>query len=1374
MSRIEFNINIIIYRIEFGRRESGLDRSRRVWLLLAVAILSACLGARASAIDQVGWAPGQILVRFAAGAAKNSSGQNDLAQRYGLVASAPLFGSAARGRAKGATPGQLERWYRLRFEGGRDPRHMARVYAGLPEVEWAQANFLRRPVGVPSDSLYGQQDNLRLIGWDAVTLPQADQVVLAIIDSGVDYRHPELAAQIWVNRAEDGGLPGVDDDGNGYIDDIIGWDFTDAPDLPGLGDFLQRDNDPADESGHGTHVAGIAAAIVDNGRGIAGVAPGVRLMPLRAGFNLPGGGFLEDDDIAAAIVYAVDNGADIINMSWGDVQFAPLIRDVVRYAQQAGCVLVAAAGNQGDDEVFYPARLAHPIAVGAADEAGRPLSFSNRGASIELTAPGQRILSLEPGGGYRLLSGTSMAAPHVAGLATLILGRNPHFSPQQVRAALGWSALDNGTPGWDPSGGAGLLQAGALLLDRPPVLELAAPAPETVARDSLRVEIAVEGGPFEDYELAWGQGVAPNQWHSLVSGSGPGPGRVEVWWQLGGLEPGAYQLRLRGRWQGLSWERRRAVEVQEGAPQVSDWRLIRGLQGAAWGHWAAWRTRDPAVAQVRIFAPEQEKPLYVVETPAPAVVQRLALPADLLPGSYLVELVARRGGVQAIPAKLELVVQETRIRDWSFDLVGRLPDGYLLPWVTDFNADGNGEVVQMTYGRGLYGSAQFYSFPQRLVHASARLFIPWNVHDLDGDGLTELMAVDARRVRLLEVTQTGAFPSRVAWEKQDVWGGEVADWDADGRLSMALRSASSNSFQVVENSGDDGFTERALLPNPTAGFNELGERQVVGDLDGDSRLELLSGDADGDLFVYEAAGDNTFRLAWSKEDSRPHRDGRLVGGGADYDGDGRMEFATGTLFQDPLAPQRSYWTLQVYRGSGELQWQVEVDGGQAEGNGLAAADLDGDGRPELIAVLVPQLYIFAARGNSFEPVWQTRVRSTHRPAAGDVDGDGRFELAFNNRDAQVEVVRWRSPLEGPPSPQGLMAYPRDEQGITLEWRGVAGATYRVYRDGEVVATDLVTNHFRQDGLEAGRDYRYQVSVLAAGGEGPLAAAAPVRPASLPLPAAVNQLGPNQLAVAFSAPLNPVLLQAFRFHLEPRIGQPTSVLLDRGGQRLVLGFAVGLPDSGQYRLQARGLQSAAGAPLPFIDYPFGLVPQTVPTRLLEAQVVSATRIRLSFNRPVASIDGAVFSFAEAAIRLQRAAVELGGEVVLELDPTTPLLALGRRYRLDMSGMVDGRGKSFAAAVGLSYAAADLSDVRVFPNPFRPRQSPLTFGGLPLGAQVYIYDAGGGLIGALVEEDGDGGVQWDGRNDDGRWVGGGVYLYRVVAGQEGRTGKFALVP
>jgi subtilisin family serine protease len=391
-------------------------------LLLAVAGLST---AGSGGADSVRWAPAEILVRWAPGRAKVSRAGlravEVLQARYQLVEEGPLLPVRSRGRAKAPGGSGLERWSRLRFRTAEDPRTIAGEYASLELVEEAQPNYLRRPAWTPRDSLFPQQWSLTALGWQEAGPFDAQPVVVGVIDSGVDYDHPDIARQVWRNQPEVEGRPQVDDDGNGYVDDEVGWDFADAPGFPGDGDFLQPDADPQDESGHGTHVAGTIAAVTDNGKGIAAVAPQARVMVLRAGFNLGGGAYLEDDDIAAAMVYAADNGARVLNLSFGDPQFSPLLQDAARYARQAGCVLVGASGNEGQSPVVYPAGFAEAIAVGATGPDGQVLAFSSWGNALDLVAPGYEILSLAPGGGYARRSGTSMAAAHVSGLAALIL-----------------------------------------------------------------------------------------------------------------------------------------------------------------------------------------------------------------------------------------------------------------------------------------------------------------------------------------------------------------------------------------------------------------------------------------------------------------------------------------------------------------------------------------------------------------------------------------------------------------------------------------------------------------------------------------------------------------------------------------------------------------------------------------------------------------------------------------------------------------------------------------------------------------------------------------------------------------------------------------
>ncbi len=256
-------------------------------------------------------------------------------------------------------------------------------------------------------------------------------VVVAVVDAGVDFSHPDLTHARWINPSEDCSGPsnGVDDDNNGFVDDCGGWDFGDEDATP----FDGRNDE------HGTHVAGIIAAKADNGVGIAGIAPDVEIMDLKVN---DASGVISTSSIARAIRYATDNGADVVNLSLGTLPGATLesvavLGDAVQYANTNGVLLVAAAGNSGislDNSAVYPASFGTPnlLVVGASTSADRRAPFSNTGTDVDLFAPGDLILSTVPGGDVVFMSGTSQASPIVAATAALLLEGNGDLSPSAV------------------------------------------------------------------------------------------------------------------------------------------------------------------------------------------------------------------------------------------------------------------------------------------------------------------------------------------------------------------------------------------------------------------------------------------------------------------------------------------------------------------------------------------------------------------------------------------------------------------------------------------------------------------------------------------------------------------------------------------------------------------------------------------------------------------------------------------------------------------------------------------------------------------------------------------------------------------------------
>lgn len=311
-------------------------------------------------------------------------------------------------------------------------------------VELVEPNYIYRINRTPNDPDYGLLWGLRNLGeldskgsrglrgvdlnaelaWDTTT--GSKDVVVAIIDTGIDFSIPDLKNNAWVNKAEAKGTRGVDDDQNGYVDDINGYDFA------------SNDSDPTDDHGHGSHCAGTIGAEGNDGRGLVGVNWNVSLMAIKF-MDAKGGGSLSA--AVKSIDYARKMGAKILNNSWGGGAYSEILKQVIDETRLADQVFIAASGNESantDRTPVYPASYGvdNIISVAAIDNRGELAYFSNYGfKSVHLAAPGVNILSTVPGG-TDTHSGTSMAAPHVSGVAALLVAENPNQTYSQIKQRL--------------------------------------------------------------------------------------------------------------------------------------------------------------------------------------------------------------------------------------------------------------------------------------------------------------------------------------------------------------------------------------------------------------------------------------------------------------------------------------------------------------------------------------------------------------------------------------------------------------------------------------------------------------------------------------------------------------------------------------------------------------------------------------------------------------------------------------------------------------------------------------------------------------------------------------------------------------------------
>ncbi|MFM1874787.1 MAG: hypothetical protein RL266_524 [Bacteroidota bacterium] len=351
----------------------------------------------------------------------------------------------------------LDSIYRVVFPNFGQVNALITALDALPYVEFAEKNPIVQKFETPNDLLSQQWalDKIEAeLGWNYTT--GNSNVLVAVLDDAVAIDHEDLTANIYTNTAEANGLAFLDDDLNGKADDVNGFDLADGDNNP---------RPPANASGngdgftHGTHVSGILSAATNNGVGIASIGYNTKILPVKIGRN-------SDAALTGAtdgIYYAIRSGADIMNLSWGTQTDAATLRSLIVQASAAGMVIIAAAGNNGDQTVHYPAGYPQVISVGATNENDQKASFSNYGSTVSLMAPGTNIYSTLPedNNTYGNKNGTSMATPLVSGLAALVKSHFPSSNASQIldRMAQGCDDISAENPGMSGMLGAGRINA---------------------------------------------------------------------------------------------------------------------------------------------------------------------------------------------------------------------------------------------------------------------------------------------------------------------------------------------------------------------------------------------------------------------------------------------------------------------------------------------------------------------------------------------------------------------------------------------------------------------------------------------------------------------------------------------------------------------------------------------------------------------------------------------------------------------------------------------------------------------------------------------------------------------------------------------------
>ncbi|MCP4631920.1 MAG: S8 family serine peptidase [candidate division Zixibacteria bacterium] len=885
-----------------------------------------------------------------------------LCAQYGVIEVEPWY----KGKVKNAMhlKDVVERMYIVTIDETHDVRSVVNAFSTDDNLEYAELYDIPVPFYDPNDPRINQQWFLGNINayeaWDVIRGDATRVAVIGISDTGVYYVHPDLEPNMWINEPEDingngifdnfdeidgGDLNYDDEDDNGYDDDVVGYDLG------------VNDPDPQEESPeHGTHVAGCASAATDNGIGVAGPGFSARIIAAK-GANRNG----SLTAVYQAIVYSADNGAQIVNCSWGSTYYNQGNQNVITAAYNDGCLPVCAAGNDNTSQLHYPSGYENAFAVAATRQQDVKASYSNYGEWIDISAPGTDIHSTWATNTYLTTQGTSMASPVTSGVAALVFAQDFTRGPSDLEVILLSSAdsvsLYAANPGYMGQLGRGRVDAYAALA--------AATMPNIVYGNSS-MQITNDDGdgipnPGENVSLVV---TVENLWNDAVNVNGT----------------------LRGN---------SSVTVSDSTASFGD--IAGGGQGD--------NSSDPFIVEIHADAIVESFEMTLVITADGDYSNELGIPFEIslnqLRFPYNVE-----GSIEGSMgfARIDGDGRDDLVFGTSDDKVYVInSNGDVMP---GFPVNVNGDVV----GGIAVGKILDTGWPLELAVATktGNLYVitasgaiapgfPITVGssyystptlgDLDGDGLDEMIFAAFGDGHVYAYNGDGSAVSGFPVSSGNLFYGSAAvgDIDNDGSLEIVAGSLDGN----VHAWNHDGSVIGGF---PVSIGSQVWVSPALGDVGGDSQMEIICGDNGGSLYALNADGSvvSGFPVGLG---STIKSDPAL----ANVDGDSELEIFVGT----------NGHMLYGVNGDGSMVNGFPIDVEYSITSSPVIADVDGDGSKEILASTVGgNLCGYNVDGSVLRnfPIPTYGTLTTSSIAIGDMDADGDLEFAVGLRQSEGNVV----------------------------------------------------------------------------------------------------------------------------------------------------------------------------------------------------------------------------------------------------------------------------------------------------------------------------------------------------------------------------------